>query len=108
MAGLADPTDNDMCKLVKEAAHRSLGHAARKKDPVTPKMLQSLVSHFSADRLNLLTLRLLVMCVLAYAGFLRFDELLRIRACDIQSANRISAYSSKKPKMTFIETVNGF
>ena len=84
MAGLADPTDNDMCKLVKEAAHRSLGHAARKKDPVTPKMLQSLVSHFSADRLNLLTLRLLVMCVLAYAGFLRFDELLRIRACDIQ------------------------
>ena len=46
------------------------------------EMLQAMVK--DADKNETLTnVRLVTACLLAFAGFLRFDELINIRCCDL-------------------------
>ena len=83
LAGVEDPTSQQLPKLVRESLLRSLGHGDNKKWPVTTEMLQSLVSRFLTVNASLLDIRFLTFCLIAYAGFLRFDELINIRRCDL-------------------------
>ena len=83
LSGVEDPTCHQLPKLVKESLVRSLGHGDNKKCPVTSDMLSRLVEKFDKPGLSLLDLRFLTLCLVAYSGFFRFDELINIRRCDV-------------------------
>ena len=77
----AHPLVSSMCS----AAQRLLGRPKCRKEPITAEMLQMLVdSSFKDKCASVLTLRSLALCLLGYAGFLRFSELSNLRACDVK------------------------
>ena len=81
-AGLPSPTISPFVKATLEGMQRILAKPTVKKDPVTSIMLEDMVK--DANKSNSLTdLRLTTASLLAYAGFLRFNELVNIRPCDI-------------------------
>ncbi|XP_046573043.1 uncharacterized protein LOC124281076 [Haliotis rubra] len=80
--GLVSPTDSMLVKNVLEAAKRKLARSVVKKEPVTVEILNSLFDSKIVDP-SLYNLRTISMCLLAYAGFLRSEELLNITRSDI-------------------------
>ena len=81
-AGLPSPTLSPFVKAILEGMQRILAKPTVKKDPVTSVMLEDMVK--DANKSNTLAdLRLTTASLLAYAGFLRFNELVNIRPCDI-------------------------
>ncbi|XP_062621054.1 uncharacterized protein LOC134282664 [Saccostrea cucullata] len=82
LAGYIDPCDSALVKTVKEGAVRETSKPVIKKEPITPEHLKTLVSTFGEDG-NLYNLRTLCMCLLGFAGFLRFSEIVNIRYSDI-------------------------
>ena len=69
LAGVNNPCESDLVVTVKEGSLRSVGHSIVKKEPITPLILYKLVINFGADSANLKDIRLVCMCLLAYAGF---------------------------------------
>ena len=65
-----------------ELAKRLLSVPVKKKEPVSPEVIQRLVSHFGPPTASLADLRVLFLCVLGYAGFFRFNELVNLRRSD--------------------------
>ena len=51
-------------------------------EPVTTDMLSALVSSLSANP-SLFDVRLVAACLLAFSAFLRYDELAKLRCCDV-------------------------
>ncbi|XP_060076462.1 uncharacterized protein LOC132556091 [Ylistrum balloti] len=87
---LDSPTKSNLVRNVLEASKRRLAKPVVKKKPMTVDLLLSMYkSKFSVG--NLKNQRIRCACLLAFAGFLRSDELLRIRVCDVMFA---SAYMS--------------
>ena len=82
-AGLPDPTQTELPKMIKEASTRVLGQGDNKKLPVSSNILSEIVKKYSSNSECISDLRLVNMCVVAFTGFLRFDELSRIRYCDL-------------------------
>ena len=86
-AGLPSPTISPFVKATLEGMQRILAKPTVKKDPITSIMLEDMVK--DANKSNTLTdLRLTMASLLAYAGFLHFNEAMRyykanIRPCDI-------------------------
>ena len=81
-AGLPSPASSPFVCATKEGLQRSLAKPVVKKSPVTVKMLEAIVE--DAQRSGALAdLRLATACLLAFAGFLRFNELVSLRPCDI-------------------------
>ena len=68
---------------VKEGAHRCTAHPVSKKEPISPGTLQKIAKRFGASTNNLPDLRIASMCVLSFAAFLRFSELVNLRRSDI-------------------------
>ena len=83
IAGLPDPTEHHLPRRVKEASIRLLGHGNNKKEPISPQSLSQIVNKFANESSSASDLRVATMCILAYAGFMRFDELSNILASDI-------------------------
>ena len=83
MAGLDSPTNHQLVHAALEGARRQLGKPTVKKEPVTPEMLQSLVEKFGGKNASLTDLRGLAICVLGYAGLLRYGEIAGLRFCDV-------------------------
>ena len=82
LAGVPSPAVIPFIKTTLESIQRMLAKPVHKKEPVTRKMLAELV--VDTNRQSTLTnIRLLTACLLAFAGFLRFDELVHLRPCDI-------------------------
>jgi len=67
-----------------ESAKRLLSVPVKKKEPVTPEIIQRLVTQYGSVSASLADLRFLILCVLGYAGFFRFNELVQLRRCDFQ------------------------
>ena len=85
-AGLASPTDSSLVVAVRDASKRILGTArSNRKEPITPELLKTIVG--GADLSNALELRNVCLYLLCFAGFLRFDDVSRIKR------NRISFHS---------------
>lgn len=55
-----------------------------KKEPITIDILIKLKEEYQKDPDNALKLRVFLMCLLGFSGFLRFSELSNIRLCDIK------------------------
>ena len=81
-AGLATPTTSPFVRAALEGMQRILARPTVKKAPVTPMILEDMVKDARKSS-SLSDLRLTTACLLAYAGFLRFNELVNIRPCDI-------------------------
>ena len=81
-AGLPTPTTSPFVKATLDGMQRLLARPTVKKTPITPDMLEDMVKD-AKESGSLSDLRLTTACLLAYAGFLRFSELVNIRPCDI-------------------------
>jgi len=82
-AGFISPTERPWLKLCLEGVKRQTCKPRHKKEPLTPEIIHKLVATFASDTSSLLDLRDVTMCVLSYCGFLRFSELVNLRAHDI-------------------------
>ena len=77
-AGLASPTDSSLVAAVRDASKRILGTArSNRKRPITTELLKSIVG--GADLSNGLELRNVCLYLLCFSGFLRFDDVSRIK-----------------------------
>ena len=83
MATVEDVTAHPLVVQVLAGAKRMLAHKTSKKEPLTPEHLRVLVEKFGSENATLADIRALTFCLLAFAGFFRFDEMARIRLCDI-------------------------
>lgn len=79
LAGYSDPCKSELVVSVREGSHRKIGHTTSRKEPITADILQKLVTKFGKNCNNLKELRIACMCLIGYAGFLRFSELSNIR-----------------------------
>ena len=68
---------------IVEGFQRLLAKPKVKKEPITPAILQDIVSSLSEEA-SLTDLRLAAICLLAYVAFLRFDELSKLRGRDVR------------------------
>ncbi len=84
LAGFNNPCTSELVTFVNEGAQRKLGHFITKKDPITPDILRKIVHTYGTLNSNLKDLRTVCMCLLSYAGFLRFSELVNLRGIDIK------------------------
>lgn len=82
LAGDEPISQNSLVKSTMEGFQRLLAKPKRRKEPVTAAMLQELVESLG-DPPTLSEVRLATICLLAYAGFLRFDEIESLRCCDV-------------------------
>ncbi|XP_041479963.1 integrase/recombinase xerD homolog isoform X2 [Lytechinus variegatus] len=78
----SNPCESKFLKLILEGIKRILARPVNRKEPITPDMLLSIVHKFDSGSVK--DLRNCSMLLLAYAGFLRFDELSNIKLSDIE------------------------
>lgn len=88
LAGVKNPCESDLVEKVKEGSLRSVGLNICKKEPITPHILFNLVTKYGTNSASLKDIRLVCMCLLAYAGFLRYSELANLKR------NHITFYDS--------------
>ena len=82
LAGMESPTSNPLVKNALEGLKRTLPRPVHKKPPFTTEMLQAIVQNAEQND-SLANKHLATMCLLAFAGFLCFDELSNICPCDL-------------------------
>ena len=73
-----NPCDKFLVKSIVEASSRVSRKLVRKGEPITPEILGFILQHYGESS-NLLGIRFVCMCLLAYAGFFRISEFLSIR-----------------------------
>jgi len=82
MANCHSPTKSHFVKTVLQGLQRNLAKPVTKKRPVTAEMLNIIVDN-AEESGSLTDCWLATVCVVSYAAFLRFDELVNIKAVDI-------------------------
>ncbi|XP_045209806.1 uncharacterized protein LOC123561472 [Mercenaria mercenaria] len=80
---LQDPTENSIVKQLLETAKRISSKPVQKKDVVSSEMLQARCLTYQ-DSVDIIDLRDLSMIMLAYAGFLRMNEVSNLHCNDVQ------------------------
>lgn len=85
MAGLPSPSHQPLVQVTLEGLKRTLARPITKKTPMTVEILSEIVKN-TVGKPTLSNIRLATACLLAYAGFLRADELINLRRCDIDIA----------------------
>ena len=81
-AGITSPSTHPFVKAALEGLKRIHARPVVKKEPLTVEMLEMIVDN--AERSGSLSnLRLATVVLLAFAGFMRFDELIETRPSDI-------------------------
>ncbi|CAC5382187.1 unnamed protein product [Mytilus coruscus] len=79
LANLVDPCDSDLVRSIVESSKRILNRPVQKKEPIDATTIKTLFNRFCNPR-TLRDLRLLSICTVSYAGFLRYSELCSIKA----------------------------
>ena len=82
LAGFESPTSHTLPQKVLESARRRLSHQKSKKFPMSTEIL---LKFFHSLDGSLVDTRFMAMELLAYAGFLRLDELSNLRLKDVIS-----------------------
>ena len=85
LAGLTSPSHHPLVQATLEGLKRTLAKPVTKKTPMTAEILSKIVKN-TVTKPTLSNIRLATACLLAYAGFLRADELISLRPCDIDIA----------------------
>ena len=86
LSGLPLVSGSPFVGAVQAGLQRVLAKPRTRKEPVTSDMLRSLVDSLSHNP-SLSDVRLVASAVLAYAAFLRFDELAKLRCRDVVIEN---------------------
>ncbi|CAG2214886.1 unnamed protein product [Mytilus edulis] len=80
---LYDSILNDkLLDMVLEGGIRLLSKPLKRKEPITPTILKSIIAKFDKND-NLPGLRIFAMMLIGFSGFLRYDELAHIRSSDL-------------------------
>ena len=80
-AGLNNPCKSELLRNIVESAKRKMSRTIKKKDPVTTDIIKKgCFKGLAISIVHLKDLRLLAMCSVSYAGFLRCDELSKLKA----------------------------
>ena len=88
VAGLVPPSNHQLVKLTVDAGQRVYGKPVVEKEHITPELLLLLVSSYSCIRkLTLYSSRTLALCLVAFAGFLRYDEISNLKCHHIEIKN---------------------
>ena len=82
MNGLTSPTDSKLVVNLLESSKRKLSKPVNKKEPISVNMLQDLYNRLFIEG-HAKNQRIICACLLAFAGFLRSSELLKIRRSDV-------------------------
>ena len=82
-AGLEGSHSAPIIQATVAGLQRLLAKPTTKKEPITLDLLRQMVQT-SATCSSLAESRLLAICLLAFSAFLRIDEVLSIRCCDIR------------------------
>ena len=82
MAGLPSPTDNPMVKIALQSFKRLTATATQRKEPITPTILAAIMDIHGHSEATLADLRIVFVCLVSYAGFLRFDDLANVTRKD--------------------------
>ena len=83
LAGVPSPAAIPFVKTTLEGIQQMQAKLVHKKEPGTREMLVELVADINRQS-TLTNIQLVTACLLAFAGFLRFDELVHLGPCDIQ------------------------
>ena len=73
-----NPLDSDFYKTIIESAKRTKSKAVVEKKPFSPQIIKAIFDLYSKENANLKDLRVAALCSLAFAGFLRYNELCNI------------------------------
>lgn len=82
--GLDNPCNSGLVKNILEAGKRKLKKPIVKKEPITYDMMVKLCSKYAVDDSSVPNLRIAALCVTAFHGFLRFNELSNLRCCEVK------------------------
>jgi site-specific recombinase XerD len=82
LCGFSDPTDDVHVKTLLESSKRVDNIPHNKKDVFSPQVITDLFEKYN-DCTNLSILRDLAMIIVAYCGFLRYNELSQLKCNDI-------------------------
>ena len=83
LGGKPSPSDHPLMKNVLAGAQCMLAHRTSKKEPITISQLEHLVASKADPMASLCNIRSAVICILAFAAFLRFDELAKLNRSDV-------------------------
>ncbi|XP_062576265.1 integrase/recombinase xerD homolog [Saccostrea cucullata] len=84
LAGFPNPCSSELTISAREGCHRTIGkQLINKKEPITSNILKQLCALYGGESCSLLDIRICCMCLLSYAGFLRFSELVHLKRSDI-------------------------
>lgn len=78
-----DPCKAPIVKNMLEAAKRIKKQQVKKKDPITVDHLNSIFNYLGGENADLKNLRTLVICLIGFSGFLRFNEIVNLSRSDI-------------------------
>ena len=92
-----DPTVNPTVSMLVESAKRLNSKPVVKKDIISTEHLVNSCDLY-ADSQDVIVLRDLTMILLGFSGFLRFNEIVDLRCCDMQFRSDHVALNIKKSK----------
>ena len=81
-AGLMSPVGSPLVKATLQGLQRMLARPVHKKAPATARMLEQMVDDARQSG-TLADMQLTTACLVAFAGFLRFSELIQLKTSDI-------------------------
>ena len=84
MVGEPSPPKHPLVKDVLAGAQRLLVHHTSKKEPVTVSQLEQLVNSKALSMASLYDIRSVVICLLVFAAYLRFNELAKLVRSDVE------------------------
>ena len=87
MVSYPDPCQDPLVKNILEAGVRNSAKPVVTKEPITPEMITSTCSKYASSSANMSSLRIATLFVTVYCTFLRFDELAKLRCCDVNFHN---------------------
>lgn len=96
ISGTQNPCHSSLVVSVLEGARRLSAKPVNKKEPITSEILQQIVNRYGTGSSSLPDIRISCMCLLSYAAFLRFSELVNLKRSDITFyEDHLSLYISK-------------
>ena len=97
LAGVQSPTHSPLVKATAEGLRRALARPVQKKTPMSVGILSEIVKDAESHPC-LSNIRLAAVCLLAFSGFLRFDELIQLRPSDITITDEMMAVKIRRSK----------
>ena len=103
LGGELSPSDHPLVKSTLAGAQRLLAHQTTKKEPITVSQLEQLVASKADSMASLYNIHSVVICLLTFAAFLRFDELAKLVRFAVKIENDMLKLFIQTSKLISIE-----